>query len=265
MQVDMKERVALVVGAGGGFGSAIAVRLAADGVAVALAGRSTGKLEQAADKIRRDGGRAIVVTGDVREEQDVARICEKAARELGSPTILIDAAAVPGPFGPIGEFDAQEWWAALTLHVKAPVLLIQKLLPEMLRLGQGHVVILSSIVGQMVYPYLSAYGVGKGAQTRLVAHAAAELRDTGIALFAIQPGFAQTDLSHETLTSPAFKKWARESVERIQAHLATVDHDQVLRACGERCAELVSGKYDKLSGSFLSPEDDLDQLLSERA
>ena len=261
----MTERVALVVGAGGGFGAAIAQRLAAEGTSVALVGRSANNLEPVAEKIIENGGRAIVEPGDVRDEEDVNRIYDNTSRRLGKPTILIDAAAVPGPFGPIGHLDPEEWWVALTLHLKAPLLLIHKVLPEMLRSAQGHVVILSSIVGNTVYPHLSAYSIGKSAQTMLVAHASAEHANSGVSFFAIQPGFAQTGLSEQTLTSADFGKWAPEAVQRIRAHLATIDHDAVLSACGERCSQLASGKYDSLSGRFLSPDDDLDRMVSELA
>jgi NAD(P)-dependent dehydrogenase (short-subunit alcohol dehydrogenase family) len=260
---DLSSRVALVVGAGGGFGSVIAQGLAAKGAAVALVGRHAESIDPIAEKIAVSNGRAFVICGDVTDASDVSHIYEKVTQKFGKPTILVDAAAVAGPFGPIGYVDPEQWWASMSVHLKAPLLLANQVLPEMLRIGKGHIIILSSIVGQTVYPHLSAYSVGKLAQASLVAHAAVEHRSSGVCFFAIQPGVAYTKMTEETLASGGFQKWAPDARERIQQYLKTNDDASSLAACAARCCQLVSGKYDVLSGGFLKPEDNLDHLLAE--
>ena len=188
-------QVALVTGAGRGFGRAIAERLAAEGAAVALLARSLGQLDEVAHAIRNAGGHAIGVRCDVTDSASIEGAARKVEELLGPIDLLVNNAGVPGPFGPIWQVSPEEWWRAQAIHIRAPMLFMHHVLPGMVARDRGRVICVSALASRIVAPYLSAYCTGKIAQNRLVAEAAAELAGTKVAVFAIDPGFAATQLA----------------------------------------------------------------------
>ena len=251
-------RVAIVTGAGRGFGRAIAERLAGEGAKVALLARTEGQLGEVAEVIAAAGGTALGIACDVTDPASVERAVSRAESELGPVGILVSNAGVPGPFGPLWEVDPEEWWRAQAVHIRAPMLLLHRLLPGMIERGRGHAVCVSAKAARIVAPNLSAYCTGKIAQNRLVAEAAAELEGTGVAVFAIDPGFVPTQLARETMDDPAAQKHLGGMVERLREREADPAAQADLARCAERVLALVSGKYDALTGNYYELDDDLD-------
>jgi NAD(P)-dependent dehydrogenase (short-subunit alcohol dehydrogenase family) len=98
----------------------------------------------------------------------------------------------------------------------------------------------------------------------LVAEAAAELAETEVAVFAIDPGFAATQLARDTAADPEARKYFKPLIERIESHPHAYGEDPDLARCAQRCLDLASGRYDLLSGGYFELPDDLDALLAER-
>ena len=255
--------VALVTGAGRGFGRAIAERLAAEGAAVALLSRNAGQLADVVAAIAAKGGRAVAVAADVTDSADVDRAVTQAEAALGPLSIFINNAGVPGPFGPISDVDMEAWWAAQQVHIRAPMLFLRRILPGMIARDRGRIVVVSAIASRKVAPYMSAYCTGKIAQNRIVAEAASELVDTKVKIFAIDPGFVVTALARDTAASPEAQKWLPGMVGRIQEKSAGEDSAEGLGRCAQRCFDLVSGRYDALTGGYFEIPDDLDAMLAE--
>ena len=257
-------QVALVTGAGRGFGRAIAEALAAEGAAVALAARSADQLHEVADAISAAGGTAYPVVCDLTSPASITAALAEVERALGPVDLLVSNAGVPGPFGPLWEVDAEAWWRAQELHLRAPFLLLHGLLPGMVARGRGRAICVSAKAARIVAPNLSAYCTGKIAQNRLVAQAGAELAGTGVAVFAIDPGFVPTQLARDTMDDPGAQKHLGAMVERLQAKFADPDANADLARCASRCIALASGRYDGLSGGFFELPDDLDAMLADR-
>src|SRR5690606_24328458 len=176
----LERQVALITGAGRGFGRAIAERFAQEGAAVALLSRSLPQLEEVAQAIRGVGGHAIGVRCDVADPASIEHAVVKVEEVLGPIDLMVNNAGVPGPFGPIWQVDPDGWWRAQTIHIRAPMLFMQRVLPGMVTRGRGRVICISAIASRITAPHLSAYCTGKVAQNRLVASAAAELAGTNI-------------------------------------------------------------------------------------
>jgi NAD(P)-dependent dehydrogenase (short-subunit alcohol dehydrogenase family) len=258
----LEGQVAIVTGAGRGFGRAIAERLAKEGAAVTLVARRQGDLDEVAAAIRAKGGRALVAAGDVTKADDVARAVAETRKAFGEVTLLVSNAGVGGPFGPIWTVDPEAWWASQALHIRAPLLLIREVLPGMVERKAGRIIVVSALASRMVAAHLSAYCVGKIAQTRIVEEVAAETKDLGVAAFAIDPGFVVTGLAEETMNDPAAQQWLSGMVGRLKAKKGEAGGDADLARCAQRCVDLASGRYDGLSGQYLELPDDLDARLA---
>ncbi len=261
----LEGQVALVTGAGRGFGRAIAERLASEGASVAVASRTISQLEEVAASIRDSGGTAHAVACDVTDPKSVAAAFADIEQVLGPVDLLVSNAAVPGPFGPLWEVDGEEWWRAQEVHQRAPMLLMQAALPGMIERNRGRIICISAKAVRIVAPHLSAYCVGKVALNRLVEQVGVELRDTGVCSFALDPGFAFTQLGRDTMESPDAQKYLGGMVKRLEAKQSEPDAFDDLARTADRCVELASGEYDALSGGFVTLDDDLQQRLADAA
>lgn len=253
---------AIVTGAGRGFGKAIATRLAREGFTVALTARTESQISSVAADINTAGGRALAIAADVTDRASVAHVVDEAERRLGPITLLVNNAGVPGPFGPLWSVDPDEWWASQAVHIRAPVLFLRSVLPGMTQRRHGRVIIVSAKASRLVAPNLSAYCVGKIAQTRIVEEVAVETKDFGVAAFAIDPGFVYTELAAQTASSPDAQRWLPGMVARVREKRDDPNAAADLARCAQRCVDLAGGRYDRLSGRYFEMTDDLDQALA---
>jgi NAD(P)-dependent dehydrogenase (short-subunit alcohol dehydrogenase family) len=256
---------AIVTGAGRGFGRAIALHLASAGALITVTSRTQAQLDETVRLVESAGGTAFAVAGDATDGKTVRRVAAAAEKKFGPVAILVNNAGVPDPFGPVGEIDPDRWWAAQAIHVYAPLLFMNAVLPGMVGRGGGHIINVSAFGGTVVAPCLSAYCVGKAAQIRLTEHVAAEYREQGISAFAIDPGFVVTELAEQTLASPDAQRWLPGMMERLRSRKREPDAARDLDRCGRRCVDLCSGRYDSLSGKYMNLGDNLDEMLQQAA
>ncbi|HXQ26705.1 MAG TPA: SDR family oxidoreductase [Candidatus Acidoferrales bacterium] len=256
---------AIVTGAGRGFGRAIALGLAAAGASVTVTARSKDQLDETVAQIRKAGGRALAVAGDVTNRKDVARVVKAAEKKFGPTTVLVNNAGVTGPFGPVWIVDPDEWWDAQAVSVRGTFLFMNAVMPGMIGREKGCVINIAALGGQWLAPNLSGYAVAKGAELRLSEHAAAEAKEHGVSVFAIEPGTVYTDMTEHTIASPEAKRWVPKMVEYLTNLKKTTDPAPGLARCAEMCVQLASGRYAALSGRFLIPQDHFDKLVLEPA
>jgi len=254
-----------VTGGGRGFGRAIAVRLAAEGAAVAVVSRSMLELEEVAETIEQAGGRAIPIAADVTDQAAVNGACTAAAEALGPVTFLVNNAGVPGPFGPIGEFEPNEWWAAQRVHQLAPLLFTTAVIAGMKARGSGRILNINATAAVVIAANMSAYCVGKAAQLRFTEILDAESRPRGVRAFALQPGMAVTALAEQTAQRADAQKWVPGMVARIGQLRNTTEGTKALERCAEVCVCIAAGEYDALSGRYLDIKDDFEKLLRDAA
>jgi NAD(P)-dependent dehydrogenase (short-subunit alcohol dehydrogenase family) len=263
MENELAGHVALITGGGRGFGKAIAKAFAAAGAAVTITARTTRQIDDTVAEIKASGGRAFAVPGDVTSRKDAERVVGAAQRHFGPTTLLVNNAGVAGPFGPIGLLDPDEWWAAQAVHVRGPFLFMTGVLPEMIRARRGRIINIASLGGTRIEPNLSAYCIGKGAEIRLTEQVAAEVREHGISAFAIEPGTVYTDMAESTINDPHAQRYVPGMLEFLKVVRDKEDPAKGFARCASMCIRLASGRYDGLSGRYLTPEDDFDALLKQ--
>jgi len=261
MANELNGQVAIVTGGARGFGKAIAMRLAAEGAAVAIAARTQSELDQTVREIEAAGGRGLAVRGDVTVPEDVAHVVRAASECFGPVTLLVNNAGIPGPFAPAWAADPDEWWFAQEVHLRALFMFIREVLPSMIERRAGRILAVSAIGSHRVDFGMSAYCVGKTSQNRLIQLVAAEVGEFGISAFAIDPGFVITELAEITMRDPGAQRWKPDMIEALKARKSDPSSRLDLERCAQRCVDLASGRYDALSGGYFELPDDLDVLL----
>jgi NAD(P)-dependent dehydrogenase (short-subunit alcohol dehydrogenase family) len=250
-----RQKVALVTGGGRGIGRGIALRLAADGHAVAVASRSRAQLDEVVREIRSAGGTALALPCDVTQSEDVARTVASVRQQWGEVTVLVNNAGVSGPIGPIGVVDPQAWWAAQAVHVLGSLLFMTEIVPRMVANGGGRIINICSVAGVIIANNFSSYAVAKSTLIRLSEHVAAERRDQNIKVFPIQPGTILTDMARDTLTLPDAAKWAAPLVG-ILKQVTPEMSDAAMLKMQDFVAALAAGRCDESSGRYLDVDKD---------
>jgi NAD(P)-dependent dehydrogenase (short-subunit alcohol dehydrogenase family) len=258
---DLSGQVAVVTGSGRGFGRAIAMGLAAAGAAVVVSSRTRPQIDDTVTSIEAAGGTALGVVADVTSLADVRGLRAAAEDTFGPVTLAVHNAGVPWPFGPTWLVDPGRWWSAQQVHVLGAMHCISEFVPGMVRRQGGRVVVISSAGGTRVTPYMSGYAVAKATQIRLVQFLAAEGRPEGVSAFAVHPGDELTGISDLTMNDPDAQRWVPWFVGDLTSRKeAGSDGTAGFGACAALCVRLGSGRYDRLSGQYLTPGDDLDAL-----
>jgi NAD(P)-dependent dehydrogenase (short-subunit alcohol dehydrogenase family) len=201
----LRGRRALVTGANGGLGSAIATGLAREGAAVALQVRSAGSGDELRDRIRADGGTAEIVQGDVTAPGGAAALVERALGALGGLDILVNNAGVMST-SPFLELSEEEWRRAIDTNLTGYFLVGQAAARTMVAGGGGSIINVSSTRQIQSWPGSTAYASSKGGIAMLTRSMALELAPLGVRVNSIAPGTFMTGLNRHYLLDPEFKE-----------------------------------------------------------
>jgi 3-oxoacyl-[acyl-carrier protein] reductase len=189
--------VAIVTGGSGGIGAEIARTLAARGYAVAVNYHSDrDRASRVVADIGHAGGRSLPIKADVRDPHDVAAAFAMVAKELGPPTVLVNAAIGELEQKPFAQLTWPDFERNLEYQVKAVALCAQAVYPFMVGAGGGSIVnLLSQVVSGQPPANLAAYIVAKCGLEGLTRALAVEWAASGIRINGVSPGLVQTDLT----------------------------------------------------------------------
>jgi short-subunit dehydrogenase len=180
--MELAGRKALLTGATGGLGRAIAKALAGRGASVALSGRKVEALEALAAEL--PGGGHSVLISDLAEPG----AAEQLAREAGQVDLLVANAGLPGA-GRMEDFTAEEVKRALRVNLESPMLLAQALYPAMLKQGSGHLVFVASLAGKAPSPRSAIYNATKFGLRGFALGLRSDLAPQGVGVSIVSPGF----------------------------------------------------------------------------
>ncbi len=188
-------KVALVTGGSRGLGRAAALAFAAEGARVAIVSRTESELFAVARLIGEE--RCLAVPGDVGEGDTARRVVAATVERFGGVDILLNNAAVAGPFKRMEEVTAEEWDRALSVDLRGAFLFAREVVPHMRRRGGGAIVNVTSGLGSFVLSPFGLYCIAKGGLNQLTRILALELKDAGICVNGLDPGVMDTGMQEE--------------------------------------------------------------------
>ena len=191
----LKDKVAIVTGAAGGIGEAAALLFAQEGAKVAAVDLKMAGAEDVARRIREAGGTAIAIAADVSRAEDVERIIQRTATELGAANVLFNNAGVDTDHKlPLTEIAEEDFVRNFEVNVKGVWLMMKHVVPDMIRAGGGSIINTASISA-----FIAASSVGysgsKAAVVAMTRVAAVELGPHNIRVTALCPGATLTPMA----------------------------------------------------------------------
>jgi 3-oxoacyl-[acyl-carrier protein] reductase len=192
--MSLAQRVALVTGASQGIGRACALKLAAEGVAVAVAARNQEKLNEVVQQINTAGGKAAAFPMDVADEDQIKSAFKSALAQFGKIDILVNNAGITRD-QLVMRMKRADWDAVLNTNLTSAYLCIQQVIGSMLKQRWGRIVNVTSVFGQTGQAGQANYASSKAGLIGLTMAIAREVGSRSITCNAVAPGFIETAMT----------------------------------------------------------------------
>jgi len=193
MNNNIEGKVIVITGASSGLGEATARHLSEQGAIVALAARRTERIQSLADEITKNGGKALVVTTDVTERDQVKELVDKTVEGFGRIDVMINNAGLM-PQSLLERLKVDEWDQMIDVNIKGVLYGIAAALPYMKEQKSGHFINVSSVAGHTVHPGGAVYSATKRAVRTLSEGLRQEVKPYNLRTTIISPGAVDTEL-----------------------------------------------------------------------
>lgn len=254
---DLKDKCALVTGAGRGIGKRLALGLAEAGCRVALLARTDAEIRLAQLEIEAKGGQGFPIRADVCDFSALAKAIDEARVAMGQLDILVTAAAVQGPIGPYWESSREAWEDTLQTNLVGVMNCIRLCLPEMIERRRGKILVLGGGGISNARPNFTAYAAAKAALGRMVESLAEELLDHNVQINCLAPGNSYTHMTDQILEAGERAGWRDEEMAlRVRTTGGVSPAKQI-----EPTLFLASAQSNHITGKIIHVDDDWRNLL----
>lgn len=196
----LKNKVALVTGAGSGIGKAIALIYAKEGAKVVVNDINEEHGKAVVDQIQSEGGEAHFIAADVSKEQEVKRLVNETVEKYQKLDIACNNAGIGGEQNLSGDYSIESWKQVIDLNLNGVFYGCKYQLEQMTKNGGGVIVNMASVHGTVAAPMSSAYTSSKHAVVGLTKNIGAEYGEMNIRCNAIGPAYIKTPLLTENLS-----------------------------------------------------------------
>ena len=247
---NLRNKVALVTGAGSGIGREVALKYAEAGAQVVVSDRDEAGGNDTVVLIKKAGGEAIFVKADVSSADDNERLVNEALITYGGLHIACNNAGIGGPQGPVGEYPIDGWDKVIGINLSGVFYGMRYQIPAILKSGGGAVVNMASILCQVGTPGSSAYVAAKHGVVGLTKSAALEYSAQGVRVNSVGPGYIKTPLLTNNLTEEVIQSLAAlHPIGRLGE--ASEVAELVLWLSTDN-ASFVTGAYYAVDGGYLA-------------
>jgi len=206
----LQNKIAIITGAGSGIGRGIALAFVKEGAKVVVADWSEEGGKETVEQIHKIKGEAVFVKVDVSKTTDIDKMTKTCLDKFGRIDILVNNAGII-KFGSLHETTEEDWNAVLDVNLKSVFLGCKKVIPEMLKQGQGKIISTASIAGLVGFENIGPYCASKGGIIALTREMALEYAKQKINVNCIAPGVIKTTMTKDMLNDPAQKQFLESS------------------------------------------------------
>ena len=201
---ELRGQCALVTGAGGGLGQAIARCFAEQGADLVLSDRDGDAMCAVAEQCRASGAQVREIVADLALASEAERLARDALSVCGRIDTLVCNAGVQGHAGPLFGVPSEDWNRVFQVNLVSAHLLTSAIVPRMAERGAGSVVLMASIAALRGNKAIGLYGMTKAALAQLARNLAVEWGPKGVRVNAIAPGLIRTPLAEDLMANEAF-------------------------------------------------------------
>jgi NAD(P)-dependent dehydrogenase (short-subunit alcohol dehydrogenase family) len=220
----LKDKVALVTGAGRGIGRGIALRFAQEGACVGVLDVTDEACQRVVDEITRSGGNAIALEASISDEAQVERAAARLRERFGLCTVLVNNAAVM-PVGALHETSPADFDRCIAVNLRGAYLVSRVVIPGMLQAGGGSIIHMASVTGMLGLPGIAIYSATKGALIALARAMSTDYARRGIRVNSVSPGTIDSPMLHDFLAAQSNPELLRRQFDDIHpiGRVGTID------------------------------------------
>jgi NAD(P)-dependent dehydrogenase (short-subunit alcohol dehydrogenase family) len=252
----LEDKTVLITGAGRGIGKRLAIGFAQAGARVALLARSKAEIDLAHLEIEHAGGSALRLRADVCDYEQVHAAVERTRSHYGDLHVVICAAGIQGPIGPLAETQPRAWAEVIETNLFGVMHVCRAALPYLAEKRSGKIIALSGGGGMNARPCFSAYAASKAALVRFVETIAEEVRNDNVQVNCMSPGGTYTSMTDDILRAGDRAGWKeRDDAQQVRLTGGVLPEKQIQLALF-----LASERSNHVSGKLIHVNDDWRRL-----
>lgn len=231
--MKLQGKTAIITGASSGIGRAASLLFAKEGARLVLAARGQPALDALVAEIEAQGGHAVSVPGDVRDESFSQTLVQAAEQTWGGLDVAFNNAGTLAGCGDTTQVSAQDWQEGIETNLTSAFYAAKHQIPAMLRRGHGSLIFTSSVVGSTTaFPGTGAYAASKAGLVGLAKALATEFGTRGVRVNSLLPGGTDTPMAHQmNSTAEAMHQVAQLHVLKRIARPEEIAHAALFLAC----------------------------------